>query len=127
MSRLFLIFVAISKNPENVLCNSTKLVTLLILLWIQKPLCAIMKRETGSVKNGEKNVTFADMKCSPFVRQYGIIEIYQLKSLTKGGIFMPKGQPNKRYTPEFKIKVVETMHREKLSYRETARQFDIPN
>ena len=40
---------------------------------------------------------------------------------------MPKGQPNKRYTPEFKIKVVETMHREKLSYRETARQFDISN
>ncbi len=27
---------------------------------------------------------------------------------------MPKGQPSKRYTPEFKIKVVETMHREKL-------------
>ena len=73
-----------------------------------------------------KEITAA-MKCSPFVRQYGIIEIYQLKSLTKGGIFMPKGQPNKRYTPEFKIKVVETMHREKLSYRETARQFDIPN
>ena len=40
---------------------------------------------------------------------------------------MPKGKPNKRYTPEFKIKVVETMHREKLSYRETARQFDIRN
>lgn len=40
---------------------------------------------------------------------------------------MPKGKPNKRYTLEFKIKVVETMHREKLSYRETARQFDIPN
>ena len=40
---------------------------------------------------------------------------------------MPKGKPNKRYTPEFKIKVVETMHREKLSYRETAHQFDIPN
>ena len=38
---------------------------------------------------------------------------------------MPKGKPNKRYTPEFKIKAVETMHREKLSYRETARQFDI--
>ena len=61
MSRLFLIFVAISKNPENVLCNSTKPVTLLILLLIQKPLCAIMKRETGSVKNDEKNVTFADI------------------------------------------------------------------
>ncbi len=42
-----------------------------------------------------------------------------IKNLTKGGIFMPKGKPNKRYTPEFKIKVVETMHREKLSYRET--------
>lgn len=40
---------------------------------------------------------------------------------------MPKGKPNKRYTPEFKIQVVETMHREKLSYRETARQFDISN
>ena len=38
---------------------------------------------------------------------------------------MPKGKPNKRYTPEFKIKVVEIMHREKLSYRETARQFEI--
>lgn len=32
---------------------------------------------------------------------------------------MPKGKPNKRYTPEFKIKVVETMHREKLSHKET--------
>ena len=40
---------------------------------------------------------------------------------------MPKGQPNKKYTPEFKIKVVETMHKEKLSYSETARQFDISN
>jgi len=29
---------------------------------------------------------------------------------------MPKGKPNKRYTPEFKIMVVETMHNEKLSY-----------
>lgn len=39
---------------------------------------------------------------------------------------MPKGQPNKRYTPEFKIKVVETMRDEKLSYKETAGEFDIP-
>lgn len=38
---------------------------------------------------------------------------------------MPKGKPNKRYTPEFKIMVVETMRNEKLSYHETARQFDI--
>lgn len=40
---------------------------------------------------------------------------------------MPKGKPNKRYTPEFKIKVVETMHREKLSYKEAERQFDLPH
>ena len=40
---------------------------------------------------------------------------------------MPKRQPNKRYTPEFKIKVVETMHKEKLSYCETAREFEISN
>ena len=38
---------------------------------------------------------------------------------------MPKGIPNKRYTPEFKKLVVETMQKEKLSYRETARQFEI--
>jgi len=43
----------------------------------------------------------------------------------KGGIFMPKSKPNKRYTPELKIMVVETMQREKLSYCEAARQFDI--
>ena len=40
---------------------------------------------------------------------------------------MPKGKPNKRYTPKFKIKVVETMQKEKLGYCETARQFDISN
>lgn len=39
---------------------------------------------------------------------------------------MPKGHPNKRYTPEFKIKVVETMHNEGLSFKEAARQFEIP-
>ena len=38
---------------------------------------------------------------------------------------MPKGIPNKRYTGEFKQKVIETMHKEKLSFRETARQFEI--
>jgi transposase-like protein len=48
-----------------------------------------------------------------------------IKSLTKGDIFMPKGKPNKRYTGEFKQKVVETMRSEGLSYHETARQFDI--
>ena len=38
---------------------------------------------------------------------------------------MQKGKPNKRYTGEFKQEVVETMMREKLSYREAARQFEI--
>ena len=40
---------------------------------------------------------------------------------------MPKGKPRKSYTAEFKIKVVETMQREKLSYREAAREFEIPD
>ncbi len=38
---------------------------------------------------------------------------------------MSKGVPNKRYTPEFKKLVVETMVKEKLSYREAARQFEV--
>ena len=38
---------------------------------------------------------------------------------------MTKGIPNKRYTPKFKKMVVETMMEEKLSYRETARRFDV--
>ena len=29
---------------------------------------------------------------------------------------MPKGITNKRYPPEFKVMVVETMRKEKLSY-----------
>ena len=39
---------------------------------------------------------------------------------------MPKGVPNKKYTPEFKKLVVETMQAEKLSYRETERRFQLP-
>ena len=38
---------------------------------------------------------------------------------------MPKGIPNKKYTGEFKQEVIETMMREKLSYRETARLYEI--
>ena len=38
---------------------------------------------------------------------------------------MPKGVPNKRYTPEFKKLVVETMLKETLSYRETERRFGV--
>ncbi|MGL5440174.1 MAG: transposase [Filifactoraceae bacterium] len=38
---------------------------------------------------------------------------------------MTKGIPNKRYTPEFKKLVIETMHKEELSYKETARRFEV--
>ena len=38
---------------------------------------------------------------------------------------MPKGIPNKRYTPEFKQMVVETMREEHLSVREAMRRFGI--
>ena len=40
---------------------------------------------------------------------------------------MPKGVPNKRYTPEFKKMVVETMQNEGLSYREAERRFELPH
>ncbi len=38
---------------------------------------------------------------------------------------MPKGVPNKKHTGEFKQMVVETMMREKISYREAAQRFEI--
>lgn len=38
---------------------------------------------------------------------------------------MPKGIANKRYKAAFKKMVIESMLEEKLSYRETARQFEI--
>lgn len=60
------------------------------------------------------------MNCTPNVRQYGIL-------LTLGVIFVPKRKPYKRYTAEFKTLVVETMQKEKLSYRETSRQFEVNN
>jgi transposase-like protein len=38
---------------------------------------------------------------------------------------MAKGMPNKRYTGEFKQKVVEALREEHLSYKEAMRQFGI--
>ncbi len=38
---------------------------------------------------------------------------------------MPKGVPNKRYTGEFKQNVIEHMLKNKLSYSETARIFEV--
>ena len=40
---------------------------------------------------------------------------------------MSKGIPNKRYTPEFKQQVVETMLKEGLSHREAERRFGLPD
>ena len=45
------------------------------------------------------------MNCTPFV--------------------MSRGKPNKRYTPEFKKVVVETMMEERLSHSETCRRFEV--
>lgn len=60
------------------------------------------------------------MNCTPYVRQCDIMSKIW-------GDFMPKGKPNKRYTGEFKQMVVETMRKEKMSYRETAREFAVPD
>ena len=38
---------------------------------------------------------------------------------------MPKRKQNKRYAPEFKIKVVEIMQKKHLRYMEAAREFEI--
>ena len=42
-----------------------------------------------------------------------------------GCVSMPKGVPNKRYTPEFKTLVIETMRQEHLSCAEAGRQFGV--
>ena len=38
---------------------------------------------------------------------------------------MPKGIPNKQYTPEFKKQVVEAVIQDGLSYREAARIYEV--
>ena len=38
---------------------------------------------------------------------------------------MPKGRPNKQYTPEFKQRVVEAVVKKGLSYKEAARVYEI--
>lgn len=58
------------------------------------------------------------MNCTPNVRQIDIMS-------SMWGDLMPKGETNKRYTAGFKQMVVETIHREKFSYREMVRQFKI--
>ena len=59
------------------------------------------------------------VNCPPFVRQYGIL------NNKWGALFMPKGIPNKRYTAEFKQKVVEAVVKDGLSYKEAARLYEV--
>ena len=40
---------------------------------------------------------------------------------------MPKGKPNKRYTGEFKQMVVEAVIKDKMSYTEAARIYEVSN
>ena len=40
---------------------------------------------------------------------------------------MPKGVPNKRYTPEFKQMVVEAVRERGMAYNEAERQYDVPH
>ena len=68
-------------------------------------------------KKGKKPLPYF-LNCTLFVRQYDILN-------NKWGDFMTKGIGNKRYTPEFKKIVVETMREEGLSYKETRLRFEI--
>ena len=58
------------------------------------------------------------MNSTPFVRKCGIL-------LTSGVIYMGKTRKYKKYTPEFKQMVVETMHKEGLSCSEAERRFEV--
>ena len=44
-----------------------------------------------------------------------------------GCFSMPKGVPNKRYTPEFKQMVVEAVREGSMAYNEAERQYDVPH
>ena len=59
------------------------------------------------------------MNCTPFVRQYDIL------NNKWGALLCRKGIPNKRYTPEFKKQVVEAVIQEGLSYQEAARIYEV--
>jgi len=58
------------------------------------------------------------MNCTPFVRQYDILD-------NKWGALLCKRDTKQTIQPEFKKLVIETMMGEKLSYCETARRFDV--
>ena len=60
------------------------------------------------------------MKCTPNVRHCDIM------FNRRGDFLCQKEYQEKNHTGEFKQKVVETMHNEKLTYAETSEQFE-PN
>ncbi len=45
----------------------------------------------------------------------------------RGAVFMPKGVPKHKYTGDFKLKVVESLINDKLTYSEAVRRFDLGN
>ncbi len=95
--------------PENIRLRRT-----LTTEYLQLSLCYGV-RDRMSIETAG----FTAVNCTPFVRQYGILS-------NKWGVFLcPKGVSNKRYTPEFKKLVIETMQEEKLSYSETCRRFEV--
>lgn len=48
-------------------------------------------------------------------------------NLTNGVIFMSKRIPYKKYTGEFKQRVVESIRQQGLSYHDAANHFDVPS
>ena len=42
-------------------------------------------------------------------------------------LLQPKRKPNKKYTPDFKIMVVERMEKEGMSHKEAKREYGLPH
>ncbi len=78
------------------------------------------KKSGKNLRPGTIKRRFPAVNCTPIVRQYDILK-------NKWGVFMQKGIPQKRYTGEFKQKVIEDMRENGLSYQETQRKYDLPN
>ena len=67
-----------------------------------------------TVSNQEKGAN-AYRTAPHLLDKYGMLQTDEV-------IYMGKTRENKKYTPEFKQKVIEIMQKEGLSYRETARE-----
>ena len=58
------------------------------------------------------------MNCTPFVRQYGILD-------NKWGLYYAKKKTKQTIHTSIKKMVIETMQKKKLGYSETARRFEV--